>query len=68
MYTCPFSSLKNKPIDRSESIEWGVVLIIAEEMLQYSKSLSIAQIRSSKHPIEIDDFDQELYDIHEISR
>lgn len=68
MYTCPFSSLKNKSIDRSESIEWGVVLIIAEEMLQYSKSLSIAQIRSSKHPIEIDDFDQELYDIHEISR
>lgn len=53
--------LKTMFIYRDKSIEKGAALTMTEEILQYPRASTIAQIRHLKCCVEIDDFDEELW-------
>ena len=52
-------------IHRDVSIESGVALKMTEEILQYPRASTIAQIKHLKRSVEIDAFDCELWSRYE---
>ena len=53
-------------IHRDVSIKRGVALKLTEEILQYPRASTIAQVKHLEHSIEIDAFDDELWCGYEI--
>ena len=53
--------LNTMSIHRSIDIKEDVALTMAEEIMQYSRASSTAEIRYLDDPVIIDDFDNELW-------
>ena len=53
--------LKTMSIHRNTDVKEDVALTVAEEIMQYSRASSRAQIIDLEHPVIVDDFDYDLW-------